>query len=159
MDGATNMNVSNAPPAITAGEAKKLKKSIAKDAAAAEKHVAHVGKALRSAEKDESKAEKAAHKAQRARDKAVQEVHKTAQTLSEAQHQHDLAVAGENKAANDLSMRQKHLQEAHQTVATWQSELKQAQQRKDAGDMDRQERLQQARQVADTSRAAGPTGS
>jgi 3-deoxy-D-arabino-heptulosonate 7-phosphate (DAHP) synthase class II len=58
MDGATNMNVSNAPPAITAGEAKKLKKTIAKDAAAAEKHVSQVSKSLRSAEKDENKAEK-----------------------------------------------------------------------------------------------------
>ncbi len=134
MDGATNMNTSNAPPAITAGETKKLKKSITKDAAAAEKHVTQVGKSLRSAEKDESKAEKvspltvvtppfpswralrtagadvvvveqAAHKAQRARDKAVQEEHKTAQVLSEAQHGHDLAVAGENKAVNDLSVR------------------------------------------------------
>lgn len=58
MDGATNMNVSNAPPAITAGEAKKLKKAMAKDAAAAEKHVSQVSKSLRSAEKDEIKAEK-----------------------------------------------------------------------------------------------------
>ena len=58
MDGATNMNVSNAPPAITAGEAKKLKKTLAKDAAAAEKHVVQVSKSLKSAEKDESKAEK-----------------------------------------------------------------------------------------------------
>ncbi|KAI9433301.1 hypothetical protein H4582DRAFT_1000660 [Lactarius indigo] len=159
MDGAVNMNASNAPPAVTASEAKKLKKSISKDAAAAEKHVAHVGKALRSAEKDENKAEKAAHKAQRAREKAVQEEHKTAQALNEAQHQHDLAVAGENKAVNDLSMRQKHLEEAHQTVETWRSELKEAQQRKDDGDMERQERLQQVRQVADTNRASGPSGS
>ena len=58
MDGATNMNASNAPPAITAGEAKKLKKTFAKDAAAAEKHVVQVSKSLRSAEKDEIKAEK-----------------------------------------------------------------------------------------------------
>lgn len=58
MDGATNMNVSNAPPAITAGETKKLKKTLAKDAAAAEKHVVQVSKSLKSAEKDESKAEK-----------------------------------------------------------------------------------------------------
>jgi hypothetical protein len=58
MDGATNMNISNAPPVITAGEAKKLKKTIAKNAAAAEKHVSQVSKSLRSAEKDESKAEK-----------------------------------------------------------------------------------------------------
>ncbi|KAH8996972.1 hypothetical protein EDB86DRAFT_2829009 [Lactarius hatsudake] len=159
MDGATNMNASNAPPAITAGEAKKLKKSISKDAAAAEKLVSHIGKSLRSAEKDESKAEKAAHRAQRAREKAIQEEHKTAQVLSEAQHQHDLAVAGGNKAVNDLSMRQKHLEEAHQTVETWRSELKQAQQRKDAGDVERQKRLQQTRQVADTSRVTGPSGS
>lgn len=159
MDGATNMNASNAPPTITAGEVKKLKKTITKDAAAAEKHVAHVGKALKSAEKDEGKAQKSTHKAQRARDKAVQEEHKTAQTLSEAQHQHDLAIAGENKLVNDLSMRQKHLEEAHQTVETWRSELNQAQQRKDAGDVDRQERLQQVLQVADTGRAAGQTSS
>ncbi len=59
MDGATNLNVSNAAPAITAGGVKKLKKSMAKDAAAAEKQVAQVGKALKSAEKDEGKAEKA----------------------------------------------------------------------------------------------------
>ncbi|KAF8267092.1 hypothetical protein EI94DRAFT_1731397 [Lactarius quietus] len=157
MDGATNMNVSNAPPVITAGEAKKLKKTIAKDAAAAEKHVAQVSKALRSAEKDEGKAEKAAHTAQRTREKAVQEEHKLAQALGEAQHKHDLAVADENKAANDLSMRQKHLQEVHQTVETWRAELRQAQQQRDTGAVDRQERLQQARQVADTGRAAGPT--
>lgn len=49
--------------------------------------------------------EQAAHKAQRAREKAVQEEHRTAQALSEAQHAHDLAVAGQNKAANDLSVR------------------------------------------------------
>ena len=58
MDGATNMNVSNAPPAITAGSAKKLKKTFAKDAAAAEKHVAQVSNSLKSAEKDEGRAEK-----------------------------------------------------------------------------------------------------
>ncbi len=34
-------------------------------------------------------------------------------------------------------MRQKHLQEAHQTVETWRSELKQVQQRKNAGDVRR----------------------
>ncbi|KAN0131038.1 hypothetical protein V8E53_011171 [Lactarius tabidus] len=105
MDGATNMNISNAPPVITAGEAKKLKKTIAKNAAAAEKHVSQVSKSLRSAEKDESKAEKAAYNAQRACEKAVQEEHKTAQVHSDAQYKHNLAVAGENKAANDLSVR------------------------------------------------------
>ena len=133
MDGATNMTASNAPPTIAAGEAKKLKKTIATDAAAAEKHVGNVSKSLRSAEKDESKAEKvcpftvvtpppppflsfvaealtlfveqATHKAQRAREKADQEEHKTAQALSEAQHAHDRAVASQNRAANDLSVR------------------------------------------------------
>lgn len=49
--------------------------------------------------------EQATHSAQRIREKAVQEEHKTAQALSEAQHKHDFAVAGENKAANDLSVR------------------------------------------------------
>jgi hypothetical protein len=58
MDGAINMNPSNAPQVVTSSEAKKVKKSIAKDAAAAQKYVAQVGKALKSAEKEESKAEK-----------------------------------------------------------------------------------------------------
>ena len=35
----------------------------------------------------------------------MQEEHKTAQVLSDAQHKHDMAVAGENNAANDLSVR------------------------------------------------------
>jgi hypothetical protein len=58
MDGAINMNPSNAPQVVTSSEAKKVKRSIAKDAAAAQKHVAQVGKALKSAEKEESTAEK-----------------------------------------------------------------------------------------------------
>ena len=44
-------------------------------------------------------------KAQQVHDKAVKEEHKTAQALSEARHKHELAVAGENKAMNDLSVR------------------------------------------------------
>lgn len=35
----------------------------------------------------------------------MQEEHKTAQMLSDAQHKHDMAVTGENNAANDLSVR------------------------------------------------------
>ena len=35
----------------------------------------------------------------------MQEEHKTAQVLSDAQHKHDMAVTGENNAANDLSVR------------------------------------------------------
>ena len=38
-------------------------------------------------------------------DKAVKGEHKTAQALGEARHKHELAVAGENKAMNDLSVR------------------------------------------------------
>ncbi len=58
MDGAINMNPSNAPQVVTSSEAKKVKRSITKDAAVAQKHVAQVGKALKSAEKEESTAEK-----------------------------------------------------------------------------------------------------
>jgi len=58
MDGAVNMNPSNAPHVLRSSEAKKIEKSVAKEAATDEKHVAQVVKALRSAEKDESKAEK-----------------------------------------------------------------------------------------------------
>jgi hypothetical protein len=186
MDGATNKNPSNAPP-LTAREEKKVERSIAKEATAAEKHVSQVGKALKAAQKDEGKAEKvcpAIHckavghnffsvyineveqetqKAQRAREKAIKQEHLTAQALSDAQHKHDLAVADENKAANDLSvgivvvlplislhlpivtrrlavspllqMCQKHLQEAHQTVESRRAELVQAQRRKDSGDV------------------------
>jgi len=43
-------------------------------------------------------------KAQQARDKAVKQEHLSAQALSDAQHKHDLAVANENKASNDLSV-------------------------------------------------------
>ena len=32
-------------------------------------------------------------------------------------------------------MRQKHLQEAHQTVENWRAELRQAQEKKEAGDV------------------------
>jgi hypothetical protein len=45
-------------------------------------------------------------KAQRAYDRAAKEEHKTAQTLGEARHKHDLAVAGENKAEHDISVRE-----------------------------------------------------
>jgi hypothetical protein len=129
MDGAINMNPSNAPRALTPYEAKKVEKSIAKDAAAAEKHVARVGKTLKSAEKEEGKAEKvcllttcsavgamlftkyidaveqAAKKVQQAREKAVKQEYKTDQSLSNAQHKHDRAVADKNKAENDLTVR------------------------------------------------------
>ena len=59
MDGAVNMNPSNAPRVLTSGEAKKVEKSIALEAAAAEKHVAQVSKALKTAIKEEEMAEKA----------------------------------------------------------------------------------------------------
>jgi hypothetical protein len=49
--------------------------------------------------------EQAAQKAQQARDKAVKQERKTAQALSNSQHKHDLAVADDHKAANDLSVR------------------------------------------------------
>jgi hypothetical protein len=58
MDGAVNMNPSNAPHILRSSEAKKIEKAVAMEAAADEKHVAQVVKALRSAEKDESKAER-----------------------------------------------------------------------------------------------------
>ncbi|KAI0253171.1 hypothetical protein BJV78DRAFT_1197257 [Lactifluus subvellereus] len=139
MDGATNMNPSNAPQALTASasETKKLEKFIAKEEAAAEKHIAHVSKALKSAEKDDRKAEKATQKALRARDKAVKQEHQTELALGEAQLRHDLAVAGENKAVHELSVRQRYLQEAHQTVENRRIELEQARRRKDAGDVAR----------------------
>jgi hypothetical protein len=44
-------------------------------------------------------------KAQQAYDKAAKQEHKIAQALGEARHKHDLAVAGENKAEHDLSVR------------------------------------------------------
>ena len=125
MDGATNVNPSNAPHVSTSREEKRVERSIAKEATVAEKQVAQVGKTLKSAEKDEGKAEKvclptpgtghpyeyidtadqATQKAQRAREKAVKQEHKTAQALTDAQHKHDLAVANEKKAVNDLSVR------------------------------------------------------
>ena len=44
-------------------------------------------------------------KAQQAYDKAAKQEHKIAQALGKARHKHDLAVAGENKAEHDLSVR------------------------------------------------------
>lgn len=44
-------------------------------------------------------------KAQQARDKSVKQEQSTAQALSDAQHKHDIAVADEKKATNDLSVR------------------------------------------------------
>jgi len=44
-------------------------------------------------------------KAQQAYDKSAKQEHKIAQALGEARHKHDLAVAGENKAEHDLSVR------------------------------------------------------
>jgi hypothetical protein len=58
MDGATNVNPSNAPHVMSSREEKKVERSIAKEGKVAEKQVAQVGKTLKSAEKDESKAEK-----------------------------------------------------------------------------------------------------
>ncbi|KAH9991486.1 hypothetical protein BJV77DRAFT_1068305 [Russula vinacea] len=141
-----------------------------------EKQVAQVGKTLKSAEKDEGKAEKATQKAQRAREKAVKQEHKTAQALTDAQHKHDLAVANEKKAVNDLSlppvnrvhassrrrwlrlalqMCQRLLQEAHQTVASRRTELEQVQRQKDSGDVARAERLRQAQRGTASGAASG----
>jgi hypothetical protein len=127
MDGATKMNPSDIPHNLTAREEKKVKRSIAKEATVAEKHVSQAGKALKFAENDEGKAEKvclpiqvgmrhlfsvyidaveqATQKAHQACYKAVKREHSTAQALSNAQHKHDLAIADEHKAANDLSVR------------------------------------------------------
>ena len=58
MDGTTKMNLSDTPHVLTAREEKQVKRSIAKEATIAEKHVAQAGKALKSAENDERKAEK-----------------------------------------------------------------------------------------------------
>jgi len=60
MDGAVNMNpsTSNAPHVLTSGEAKKVEKSIALEASAAEKHIAQVNKSLELAIKEEKKVEK-----------------------------------------------------------------------------------------------------
>ena len=121
------MNPSDIPHILTAREEKKVKRSLTKEATIAEKQVAQAGKALKSAENDEVKAEKvclpiqvggchffsvyidavgqATQKARQARGKAVKEEHSTAQAHSDAQHKHDLAVANERKAANDLSVR------------------------------------------------------
>jgi hypothetical protein len=49
--------------------------------------------------------EQATRKAQQERDKMVKKERSTAQALNNAQHKHDLAVADEHKAANDLSVR------------------------------------------------------
>lgn len=49
--------------------------------------------------------QQAMQKAQQARGKTVKQEHSTAQAHSDAQHKHDLAVANERKAANDLSVR------------------------------------------------------
>jgi hypothetical protein len=127
MDGATKMNPSDTPHNLTALEEKKVKRSIAKEATVAEKHVSQAGKALKSAENDEGKAEKvclpiqvgmrhlfsvyvdavgqATQKAHQVCYKAVKREHSTAQALGNAQHKHDLAIADEHKAANDLSVR------------------------------------------------------
>jgi len=45
--------------------------------------------------------EQAAKKVQRAREKAVKQEYKTDQTLSNAQHKHDRAIADKNKAEHD----------------------------------------------------------
>jgi len=58
MDSATKTNPSDVPHILTAREEKKVKRSIAKEATVAEKHVAQTGKALKSAENDEKKSEK-----------------------------------------------------------------------------------------------------
>jgi hypothetical protein len=44
-------------------------------------------------------------KAQQARHKAVKQEHSTAQALNDAQYKHDLSVASDRKATNDLSVR------------------------------------------------------
>jgi hypothetical protein len=181
------MNPSDAPQTLTAREEKQVKRSIAKEATVADKHVAQTGKALRSAGNDEAKAEKvclpiqvgrhqffsvyidaveqAVLKARQARDKAVKKERRTAQALSNAQHKHDLAVADEHKAENDLSvrivksyplravltickpfcvvslvcflpqMRQKYLQEAHRAIESQRTELEQAHRKKKSGDV------------------------
>ncbi|KAI0278567.1 hypothetical protein BGY98DRAFT_1096685 [Russula aff. rugulosa BPL654] len=150
------MNPSDVPHILTAREEKQVKRSIAKEATVADKHVAQVGKALKSAENDEEKAEKAMQKAKQARDKTVKQERSTAQALTNAQHKHDLAVADEHKAANDLSVRiatvvtlaqamcEKYLQEAHRAIESRRTELEQAQSKKDSGDVARVERLRQA---------------
>lgn len=56
MDGATNVNPSNAPH--SSREEKKVQRSLAKEASAAQKNVAQVGKALKTAEKELVKMEK-----------------------------------------------------------------------------------------------------
>ncbi|KAI0260915.1 hypothetical protein BC834DRAFT_973047 [Gloeopeniophorella convolvens] len=156
MDGSANVNLSNAPShTYTVQEAKKLERTIAKDAAAAEKHLTHVGKTLKSAEKEESKVEKATHKSERTRDKTIKQEHKTAEKLGAAEHNHDVAVANEHKAVHDLEMRQKYLQEAQQGVESRRAELEQIQRRKEAGDTVREEHLNQIRQATASSGAAG----
>jgi hypothetical protein len=49
--------------------------------------------------------EQVKQKAQRVHDKSVKQEHRAAQALDEARHKHDLAVASENKAMHDLSVR------------------------------------------------------
>jgi hypothetical protein len=51
-----------------------------------------------------NRVEQSLQKAQKAREKAVKKERKTAQVFSNAQHKHDLAVADEKKAENDLSV-------------------------------------------------------
>src|SRR6266852_5099467 len=58
MDRETKKNPSDNPQILTAREEKNVKRSITKEATAAEKHVSQAGKALKSAENDEKKAEK-----------------------------------------------------------------------------------------------------
>jgi hypothetical protein len=127
MDGATKMNPSDVPHILSAREEKQVKRSIANEATVADKRVAQTGKTLKSAENEEEKAEKVClpiqvgrrhffsvyidaveqtvEKARQAREKAVKQERRTAQALSDAQHKHDLAVADEHKAENDLSVR------------------------------------------------------
>jgi hypothetical protein len=66
MDGASNMDPSNAMHALTASArvTKKLSMCSTTDAAAVKKLVPHIGKALKSAEKNEGKAEKECSSAQ-----------------------------------------------------------------------------------------------
>jgi len=155
MDGATKMNPSDPPHILTAREEKQVKRSIAKENTVAEKHVSQAGKALKSAESDERKAEKVTQKAQQARHKAVKQEHSTAQALNDAQYKHDLSVASDRKATNDLSMSQKHLEEAHRAIESRRTELEQAQRMKNSGEVARAEGLRQAQRgtVSGTAQA------
>ena len=51
-----------------------------------------------------NRVEQSLQKAQKAREKAVKKERKTAKVFTNAQHKHDLAVADEKKAENDLSV-------------------------------------------------------